>query len=115
MSLPKLHPAQAPDVLFAEISDYVRQADKLTQKGEATDLTGLDIAIRALCDGVMKLPVEQAKAYNDKLQELMLAIEAMQEKMIALQGKIAVTMKSLGKQKKAAKAYLNAPGVKVED
>lgn len=114
MKLPKLDTANGPDVLFDAIRDYVAYADAQVEKREEVDLTGLDIAIRALCEGVMELPVGEAKAYNEKLAVLMEEIEAMQQKMVTLQGEIATTMKSLGAQKKAAKAYMSTPGVKEE-
>lgn len=114
MHLPKLDTSQGPDVLFEAVRDYVAYADAQVEKREEVDLTGLDIAIRALCEGVLQLPVSEAKAYNEKLSTLMQAIEVMQKKMVTLQAEIATTMKSLGAQKKAAKAYLSTPGVKEE-
>ena len=109
MSLPNLDPSQKPDMLFKNISAYVAQVEAQVDARGEVDLSGLDVAVRALCDGVMQLPVGEAKEYNAKLKKLMEAIETMQAKMVKLQSEIATAMKGLGKQKKAHQAYTNTP------
>lgn len=109
MSLPNLDPNVSPETLVADIRDYVAKADALLNARDAMNLTGLDTAIESLCQRILQLTPEESKKYLPELEALMESVTALQAKMEALQTEVKATINSLGNQRKATKAYNNAP------
>ena len=114
MTLPNLDPHGSAEVLFHDIMDYVKQADAMVTARDTVSLAGLDTSIAALCKRIEGMELDAAKKYAGELETLMESIENLQAKMMALQGEVATTIKSLGKQKRASNAYNNAPSSKTD-
>ncbi|MFZ4541353.1 MAG: hypothetical protein ACOYNL_06025 [Rickettsiales bacterium] len=114
MTLPDLDPSRSAKQLFGDIVKYVEEADAMVKAREPLLLAGLDTAVDALCARIVALPAEEGKKHLAELNQLMGRITALQENMVKLQAEIATTLNSVGKQKKASKAYNNAPSGKVE-
>ena len=110
-----LDPARSAEMLFGDILDYVEKADALVTARDTVTLAGLDISINSLCQRITDLAPDQAKEYEPELNHLMDRINALHDKMVALQAEVASTIKSLGKQKKASHAYGNAPTGRTEE
>ncbi len=115
MSLPDLDPNRSAEALFGDIVAYVETANALVAARDTVNLVGLDTSIAALCERIKKMPPEQSKHYASELQHLMLRIEDLQAKMMALQAQVTASLKSLNTQKKAAHAYTKAPSGRVEE
>lgn len=115
MPLPDLDLSRSADALFNDIMAYVDEANALVAARDTLALVGLDQAVEALCARIMALDILTAKEYAAKLDGLMAAIDGLQGNMIALQNEVATTLNSLGTQKKANRAYNNAPSGKVEE
>lgn len=115
MPLPELDLSRSADALFNDIMAYVDEANALVAARDTLALVGLDQAVEALCARIMALDIMAAKDYAEKLEGLMAAIDGLQGNMIALQNEVATTLNSLGTQKKANRAYNNAPSGKVEE
>jgi hypothetical protein len=115
MPLPELDPSRSAQDLFDDIAAYVDEANALVEARDTVSLAGLDTAVEALCARIMALDVMAAKDYADKLEGLMHDIDGLQNNMLALQNELATTLNSLGAQKKANRAYSNAPSGKVDE
>ena len=115
MPLPDLDVNRTADALFADIMAYVDEANALVATRNTVMLAGLDAAVEALCARIMALDIMTAKDYTAKLEDLMTAIDGLQGNMVALQNEVATTLNALGSQKKASRAYNNAPSGKVEE
>ncbi|MBX9726060.1 MAG: hypothetical protein K2X09_02235 [Rickettsiales bacterium] len=115
MPLPDLDLSRSADALFNDIMAYVDEANALVDARDTLALVGLDQAVEALCKRIMTLDIMAAKDYTEKLEGLMAAIDGLQGNIIALQNEVATTLNSLGTQKKANRAYNNAPSGKVEE
>lgn len=115
MPLPDLDPNRTADALFNDITAYVDEANALLAARDTLTLAGLDTAVEALCARIMALDVLSATEYTAKLEGLMASIDHLQHNMIALQNEVTNTLNSLGAQKKASRAYNNAPSGKVEE
>ena len=102
-----IDPSRSPDALLGDIHEYILRTQAQIEQRTMVNLDGLDKAVEMLCQKILAQP--DNKRYTAQLATLMDAIEAMQGKMMTLQGEIAATMKSLSKQKKAAMAYIKAP------
>ena len=57
--------------------DYVRDCDARVTKGEIMELQGLDNNVIELCEGIAKLPQEEAKVLQDKMDILIKALEGL--------------------------------------
>jgi hypothetical protein len=115
MPLPDLDPTRGPEQLFGDILDYVEKAHAMVAAREPLALAGLDTSIDALCNRILVLEPEVAKKYKDELEHLVSRIDDLQKNMIALQTEIANSLGSINVQKKASRAYNNAPTGQVED
>lgn len=115
MTLPNLDPARAPELLFGDILAYVDAADAMVAARDAVSLVGLDTAVESLCKRVVAMNPEDGKEYAPELEHLMARITELQEKMLRLRDEVATTLQSVGVQKKANRAYNNAPTGKVEE
>lgn len=115
MPLPDLSQNPSPELLFADILAYVEEAETLVEKRDPVSLAGLDTVVDALCQRITALEASAARAFLPKLEEVVARITGLQGKMLALQGDIATTIKSLNSTKKAASAYNNAPTGKREE
>lgn len=85
-------PAGAAEIAaqLASVSDYVRGCEARVIKGELMDLSGLDRAVIALCEGIARLPVSDARALEDRMQKLIGGLDSlalrMKEQQEMLQG-----------------------------
>lgn len=107
----QIDPSQNPEALLGDIHAYITQTEMKIEARSPVDLSGLDVAVAALCKRVLEMEESESKKYSAHLNQLMEAIEAMQAKMMTLQSEVAKAIKTLDVQKKAAKAYINAPRV----
>jgi hypothetical protein len=107
----KFDASKSPDVLLGDIHAYIAKVEQHIEARETVDLAGLDRAVEALCKQVLGLGKNESQKYSAQLGTLMEAIEAMQGKMMKMQSEVAKAIKALDTQKKAAKAYINAPKV----
>lgn len=96
---------RAPDTLFADISQFIRQSNEMLEKGELVQLAGLDNRIEILCKEVLALSDDQRKEHAAKLQQLFDELKTLGESMAAVRDTLSGEMQGLAKHKKANTAY----------
>lgn len=114
-ALPNLDPSRSATDLYTDLQAYITQANALVTARNPTELAGLDDAVAALCERITKLDILTAKEFAPKLDGLMASLDELQANMRALQADVATAINGLGTQKKANRAYNNAPSGKVEE
>lgn len=114
-ALPDLDPSRTASDLYADLQAYIDEANALVAARQPIMLAGLDNAVAALCERIATLDILTAKEFAPKLDGLMAALDGLQANMRALQADVATAINSLGTQKKANRAYNNAPSGKVEE
>lgn len=114
-ALPNLDPSRSAHELYADLQAYIDEANALVAARNPTELAGLDDAVAALCERITTLDILTAKEFASKLDGLMTSLDGLQANMRALQTEVATAINGLGKQKKANRAYNNAPSGKVEE
>jgi len=115
MQLPNLDPSLSADALYGDILAYVDQASAMVEARDTVSLVGLDSAVDALCARILALNPDPARDDGKKLEHLLARIDALQANMRALQAEVAASINAAGTQKKASRAYNNAPTGKVEE
>lgn len=114
-ALPNLDPSRSASDLYADIEAYIAQATALVAARNPVALAGLDDAVASLCERITQLDILTAKEFAPKLDGLMQALDGLQANMRTLQSEVGTLINGLGKQKKANRAYSNAPSGKVEE
>jgi hypothetical protein len=109
MSLPDIDSKRAPEELAADIMAYIDAADQLVARREPLSLAGLDTVVESLCQRLLAMDDDAARALRPKLEEMMQRLDALQGAMAAFRGEIATTLKSLNTRQKAVRAYHKTP------
>lgn len=99
------------EITLQKADDFMSNAIEKLNKDEEVDLTGMDAMVAELCEKVVTLPEDKAKAFHEKLQKLMEKLNTvaalLQKQHEAIKGQIS----GLNEQKQAAVAYGKAGGL----
>ncbi len=96
---------QDPDKLFADITRFIAENERLMKEGNLTQLKGLDDQVARLCAEALELTGEQCAQYADKLQHIVASLHRLQQTMMEEKEEIAKQLSGLPTHKKAHVAY----------
>lgn len=97
-----------PDALFNDIAQFIDRSSALLKEGALMELAGLDDQIRTLCEEVLSLSEEQRVQYADRLQTLLVGLQALGNDMVQMRDKMAQDIRGLSSHQKANVAYRTA-------
>ena len=93
------------EALLNGLNDYIAQAKEILERGDYLELEGLDDQVKALCDSVMSLQVEESLSFADELDATMKELDGLQALFMESRDQLADDMQGVGKHKQAAMAY----------
>lgn len=104
-----------PEELFESIERFIADSQKLLERGEITELTGLDARIEILCDEVAQLTTDDRIKYADRMQRLFDSLSVLGKNMEKARDMLGSEIRSLSGQQKAHMAYRSVATKKKEE
>lgn len=111
MSTPKIKPEE----LFDGIERFIADSRALMERGEMTELAGLDAHIQTLCDEVLQLTADDRARYAERMKQLFEALAALGKSMEQMRDAVGSEIRSLSGQQKAHMAYRTVAAQKKEE
>ncbi len=100
-----MKPGDAVPGLFSDVEHYICAATDMVASGEFLRLFELEDKVRALCQAVSGLPVEDGRRFSGKLDDLRRQLDTLQFVMQAQKDKMRDQLAALDKSRKAHQAY----------
>lgn len=97
-----------PDTLLEEVSAFIKNSRRLLENGELAQLAGMDDQMRELCDGILRLSVEERAQYAERLQSLFQDLEQLSHVIQNMRDATVKEASQLSHHKKAHVAYRTA-------
>ena len=96
---------QSADTLFDEVMEYIRASRAILQEGNLVELKGLDAKVEELCRGIIELPQEEAKRFEEDLVKLQDEVEKLRADLVTSRDGLQEELMGVGKHQKANIAY----------
>lgn len=109
MPLSKENSVHNAKQLLGELAAYIAKTEMMLDARETVSLVDLNDAVDVLCARIVALDAHDARRFAKDLDELTQHLSKLQQRMTEQQEQVALSLQSLGKSRKATKAYLNAP------
>lgn len=94
-----------PDQLFEDIAQFIDKSHQALDEGALMELAGMDDEVKALCEEITKISVDQRAQYESKLRKLFDDLQVLGDRMVAMRAEIVKDIQDIPARQKAHIAY----------
>lgn len=101
--------------ILSGLEAYIERSSGVLERGEYIELNELSQMVQNLCGCINDMPVEESRAYADKLDGMIARLSELQAVMESHQSEVKSQLNTLTENRQAAGAYAKAGAMNTGD